>query len=241
MAVASEITVAVRGGGAIVGENGPAGSIRDLLRGLPVFDAELPGFDVDAAPSDPVALFVEWLTSAVEAGVREPHAMSLATADAGGRPSSRVLICKDLGADGTWYFATSAGSRKGRELAATPYAALAFYWPEQGRQIRVRGTAFAADAQRSAADFLARSPGARADALTGRQSQVLDKPSDLEAALRAAHAQIEAHPEVVAPGWTLYGVRAEEVEFWQADHDRRHIRLRYTREDAAWARHRLWP
>ncbi|MEU6409233.1 pyridoxal 5'-phosphate synthase [Microbispora sp. NPDC046933] len=224
-----------------MGENGPAGSIRDLLRGLPVFEAELPGFDVDAAPSDPVALFVEWLTSAVEAGVREPHAMSLATADAAGRPSSRVLICKDLAADGTWYFATSAGSRKGRELAATPYAALCFYWPEQGRQIRVRGTTVPADAQRGAADFLARSPGARADALTGRQSQVLDKPSDLDAALRAAHAQIEADPGVVAPGWTVYGVHAEEVEFWQADHDRRHTRLRYTREEAAWVRHRLWP
>ncbi|MEV4461016.1 pyridoxal 5'-phosphate synthase [Microbispora sp. NPDC049633] len=216
-------------------------SIRDLLRGLPVFDTELPGFDVDAAPADPVELFVEWLTSAVEAGVREPHAMALATADAGGRPSSRVLICKDLDADGTWYFATGAGSRKGRELAATPYAALSFYWPEQGRQIRVRGAAVPADAGRGAADFLARSPGARADALTGRQSQVLDDPSDLEAALRAAHARIEADPEVVAPEWTVYGVRADDVEFWQADRDRRHTRLRYTRADGAWTRHRLWP
>lgn len=224
-----------------MGENVAVGSIRDLLRGLAVFDTELPGFDVDAAPSDPVALFVEWLTSAVEAGVREPHAMSLATADSRGRPSSRVLICKDLAADGTWYFATSAGSRKGRELAATPYAALCFHWPEQGRQIRVRGTAVPADAERGAADFLARSPGARADALTGRQSQVLDHPSDLEAALRAAQARIEADPGVVAPGWTVYGVRAEEVEFWQADRDRRHTRLRYTREEGAWTRHRLWP
>ncbi|WP_156081168.1 pyridoxal 5'-phosphate synthase [Microbispora rosea] len=224
-----------------MGENAVAGSIRDLLRGLPVFDTALPEFDVDAASSDPAALFVEWLTSAVEAGVREPHAMSLATADSRGRPSSRMLICKDLAADGTWYFATNAGSRKGRELAATPYAALCFHWPEQGRQIRVRGVAVAADAERGAADFLARSPGARADALTGRQSQVLDDPSDLEAALRAAHAAIEADPGVVAPGWTLYGVRAEEVEFWQADRDRRHTRLRYTREEAAWARHRLWP
>ncbi|MEN3540348.1 pyridoxal 5'-phosphate synthase [Microbispora sp. ZYX-F-249] len=219
----------------------PAGSLRDLLRGLAVFDTELPGFDVDAAPADPVELFVQWLTSAVRAGVREPHAMALATADAGGRPSSRVLICKDLDADGTWYFATSAGSRKGRELAATPYAALSFYWPEQGRQIRVRGAAVPADAERGAADFLARSPGARADALTGRQSQVLDEPSDLEAALRAAHARIEADPAVVAPDWTVYGVRADDVEFWQADRDRRHIRLRYTRADGAWTRHRLWP
>jgi len=224
-----------------VAEHGSAGSIRELLRGLPVFDTELPEFDVDAAPSDPVALFMEWLTSAIEAGVREPHAMSLATADAGGRPSSRVLLCKDLDADGTWYFATSANSRKGRELAVTPYAAVCFYWPEQGRQIRVRGTVAPADAERSAADFLARSPGARADALIGRQSRVLDKPSDLDDALRAAHARIEADPGVVAPDWTLYGIRGEEVEFWQADRERRHTRLRYLREDTTWARHRLWP
>ncbi|MEU7879423.1 pyridoxine/pyridoxamine 5'-phosphate oxidase [Microbispora bryophytorum] len=224
-----------------MGESVAVGSIRDLLRGLAVFDTELPGFDADAAPSDPVALFVEWLTSAVEAGVREPHAMSLATADSRGRPSSRVLICKDLAADGTWYFATGAGSRKGRELAVTPYAALCFHWPEQGRQIRVRGTAVPEDAERGAADFLARSPGARADALTGRQSQVLDHPADLGAALRAAHARIEADPGVVAPEWTVYGVHAEEVEFWQADRDRRHTRLRYTREETSWARHRLWP
>ncbi|WP_432933942.1 pyridoxine/pyridoxamine 5'-phosphate oxidase [Microbispora sp. CA-135349] len=222
-------------------DNGPARSIRDLLRNLAVFDTELPEFDVDAAPSDPVALFVEWLTSAVKAGVREPHAMSLATADAAGRPSSRMLICKDLDADGTWFFATSAGSRKGRELAGNPYAALCFHWPEQGRQVRVRGVVVPAGAERSAADFLARSPGARADALTGRQSQVLDDPSALDDALRAAHAEIEADPGAVAPGWTLYGVRAGDVEFWQADRDRRHTRLRYTRQESGWARHRLWP
>lgn len=218
-----------------------AGSMRDLLRGLAVFDTELPEFDTGAAPPEPVALFAEWLVAAVDAGVREPHAMSLATADAEGRPSSRMLICKDLDPDGIWYFATSAGSRKGRELAATPHAALNFYWPEQGRQIRVRGPVVPAGAERGAADFLARSPAARAEALAGRQSQVLDGPADLETALRTARDRIEADPGTVAPDWTLYGVHAGEVEFWQADRDRRHVRLRYTREDAGWARHRLWP
>jgi pyridoxamine 5'-phosphate oxidase len=83
-------------------------AVRDLLRGLPVFDTRLPVFDPEDVPSEPVALFVAWLKAAIAADVREPHAMALATADADGRPSTRVLICKDVGPDGTWYFASGA-------------------------------------------------------------------------------------------------------------------------------------
>jgi pyridoxamine 5'-phosphate oxidase len=217
-------------------------SMRDLLRGLPVFAADLPEFDADAAPEEPVALFAQWLAGAIDAKVPEPHAMTVSTADGDGHPSSRVLICKDVDADGRWYFAANATSRKGRELAANPYAALAFYWPPQGRQIRVRGPVHTAGADRSAADFLARSPGSRAEALTGRQSDVLDDPAELETAVRSAQDRLAADPELVAPGWTLYAVAADDVEFWQADQDRRHTRLRYTRGGARrWTRHRLWP
>jgi pyridoxamine 5'-phosphate oxidase len=216
-------------------------SMRDLLRGLPVFAADLPEFDADAAPQEPVSLFAEWLTGAIEAKVPEPHAMTVSTADADGRPSSRILICKDVDADGRWYFAANSTSRKGRELAVNPYAALTFHWPLQGRQIRVGGPVRAAGADRSAADFLARSPGSRAEALTGRQSDVLDDPADLETAVQAARDRLAADPGLVAPGWTLYAVTAGEVEFWQADQDRRHTRLRYTRDGALWTRHRLWP
>lgn len=135
------------------------GPIRDLLRRLSVFDTDLPGL----APADPVTLFTEWLAAAVTAGIPEPHAMSLATADADGRPSSRVLICKDVEPQGCWFFASSSTSRKGRELAAQPHAALGFYWPGQGRQIRIRGRVTPASPERSAADFLARpAPASRA-------------------------------------------------------------------------------
>jgi pyridoxamine 5'-phosphate oxidase len=216
-------------------------SMRDLLRGLPVFAADLPEFDAGAAPEEPVSLFADWLTGALGAKVPEPHAMTVSTADGEGHPSSRILICKDVDAEGRWYFAANDTSRKGRELAANPYAALTFYWPQQGRQIRVRGPVRAAGASRSAADFLARSPGARAEAFTGRQSDVLDDPADLETAVQAAQDRLAADPELVAPEWTLYAVTAGEVEFWQADQDRRHTRLRYTRDGALWARHRLWP
>jgi pyridoxamine 5'-phosphate oxidase len=218
----------------------PSLDVRELLRSLPVFDVKLPQFDLDDLPADPVTLFVRWLLAAIEDGVPEPHVMALATADAQGQPSARALICKDVQPSGHWYFASSSGSRKGRELAENPQAALAFYWPGQGRQIRITGPVAPAAAERSAADFLARSPQARAEALVARQSQVLDDPIRAAAEIRVAEARLEALPDLVAPDWTLYGVAAEQVEFWQADEQRRHTRLRYQRTGDGWTRHRLW-
>jgi pyridoxamine 5'-phosphate oxidase len=215
--------------------------MRDTLRALPVFPAELPVFDTRSAPEDPVTLFLTWLRDAVRDNILGPHAMTLATADSAGHVSSRVLLCKDVDEAGRWYFASSADSMKGRELAASPRAALSFYWPQHGRQIRIRGTAAAMGSQASAADFLARSPASRAEAMPGRQSEPLDDPAELDQALRRAQAEIAANPGLVAPAWTVYGVSADDVEFWQADHERRHIRLRYQRTAGGWTRHLLWP
>lgn len=216
-------------------------NIRDLLRALPVFPAKLPEFDTRSVPGDPVTLFLTWLRDAVEDQVPGPQAMTLATADGAGRVSSRVLLCKDVDEAGRWYFASSSGSRKGRELAVSPQAALSFYWPQQGRQVRVRGTAASAGGQASAADFLALSPSSRAESLTGRQSDPLDDLNELDEALRRAQADIAASPGLIAPSWTLYAVSADEVEFWQADNQRRHIRLQYQRADGAWTHRLLWP
>jgi hypothetical protein len=99
-----------------------AGTMREMLRGLPVFPDRLPEFDVRAAPGDPVTLFLSWLGEAVRDGVLGPHAMTLATADATGRVSSRVLICKDVDEGGRWYFASDSASVKGRDLAVNPRA-----------------------------------------------------------------------------------------------------------------------
>ena len=217
------------------------GSVRDLLRGLPVFASDLPDFQPDQAPDDPVALFTDWLAAAIAAGVPEPHVMSLATVAVDGRPSSRMLILKDVEPAGRWYFASTSTSRKGRELADRPYAALGFYWPLLGRQIRIGGRVEPAGAERSRADFLARPPASRMEGLVGRQSEVLADPADLSAALATARAEVEADPGLAAPAWTLYGLLADEVEFWQGDRNRRHIRLRYQREDRKWSRQRLWP
>lgn len=215
--------------------------MRDMLRALPSFPAELPEFDTGSAPADPVALFLLWLGEAVAEKVLGPHIMTLATADAAGRVSARALICKDVDEAGRWYFASSADSVKGRDLAASPHAALSFYWPQQGRQVRVRGMVAPAGAEASAADFLARSPASRAEALAGRQSQPLADPAELDEALRRAQAELAANPGLVAPAWTLYTLTADDVEFWQADHERRHVRLQYRRAAGAWTRRLLWP
>ncbi|PVZ54447.1 pyridoxine/pyridoxamine 5'-phosphate oxidase [Arthrobacter sp. H-02-3] len=167
-------------------------SFRRYLRALPDFPDVLPEFDPAAAPADPAELFRQWLAEALEAGVPQPNACSLATADADGRPSSRMLILKDIDADG-WHFATSRESRKGHELTSNPHAALNFFWQPQGRQVRVAGDVVALSAAASAADWHAR-PGA-----DGTEN----------------------------PNWQLYAVRPREIEFWQARHDRRHIRHRY--------------
>jgi pyridoxamine 5'-phosphate oxidase len=215
--------------------------MREMLRGLEVFPAKMPEFDVRSAPGDPVTLFLRWLAAAVTGKVLGPHAMTLATADAAGRVSSRVVICKDVDDEGRWSFASDAESVKGRDLAVNPCAAASFYWPQLGRQIRISGVAAAAGDEASAADFLARPPASRAAALIGRQSEPLDDPADLEAAFRRSQAAVDADPGLIAPGWTLYQLTADTVEFWQADHQRRHIRLRYQRTAGGWASHLLWP
>jgi pyridoxamine 5'-phosphate oxidase len=215
--------------------------LRELLRAQRVFPDRMPEFDPHAAPADPVTLFQRWLEAAVEDAVPAPHAMTLATADDQGRPSSRVLICKDVDGEGRWYFASGAASGKGRDLAVNPRAALSFWWPQQGRQIRVRGTAAPAGRKASAADFLARPPASRAEALIGRQSEPLDDLAELDRAFQEAQARVGADPGLVAPEWTLYALTAEEAEFWQGDLDRRHVRLRYRRAGSAWTRQLLWP
>ncbi|WP_346959739.1 pyridoxamine 5'-phosphate oxidase family protein [uncultured Arthrobacter sp.] len=167
-------------------------SFRQFLRVLPDFPDALPDFDPEQAPADPAELFRQWLAEALAAGVPQPNACSLATADALGRPSSRMLILKDIDDDG-WHFATSRLSRKGRELADNPHAALNFFWQQQGRQVRVAGEVVELSAEASAVDWHDR-PGADGSA---------------------------------NPSWQLYALRPRELEFWQARHDRRHIRHRY--------------
>ncbi|MGW1770230.1 pyridoxine/pyridoxamine 5'-phosphate oxidase [Streptomyces sp. NPDC002104] len=212
---------------------------RQWLRGLEVFAGPLPEFDPELAPDDPVRLFLSWLVEAVADGVRDPHAMTLSTVDAAGDPDARVLILKGVGSAG-WQFSGHAFSPKGGQLACHPRAALTFYWPEHGRQVRIRGPVTPGPGADNAADFLDRSPTARAESLLGRQSQYLMDPAERDQALEKALALIEREPSLVDSAWTLYTLAPAEVEFWQAAQDRVHTRLRYERTADGWERFRLW-
>jgi pyridoxamine 5'-phosphate oxidase len=218
----------------------PTSSVPTMLRGLSVFPADLPEFDPGSTPDEPVALFLEWLRHAIEHGVPAPHAMTLSTVDASGRASARVLILKDV-ADDAWHFAAKSDSPKGRDIAGNPHVALTFYWPGIGRQIRVQGRAAALDAAEGRRDFLARPQGSRVSALVGRQSEPLRTAEDYHQALAVARERIAADPEAVAPTWTVYAVHASAVEFWQASHERSHVRVRYERGEQVWRKERLWP
>ncbi|WP_244298806.1 pyridoxine/pyridoxamine 5'-phosphate oxidase [Micromonospora cremea] len=215
-------------------------SIRDLLRGLPVFARPLPQFAPGDAPDHPDDLFVSWLGEAIAAGVVEPHAMTLSTLDVDGVPDTRVLLLKDVD-DRGWQFATDAGSAKGRQVAGRPDAALGFYWREQGRQVRVQGSVSPLDPQTSASDFLARPVGSRVASLASRQSEVLSDPTDLEHALAAAEDAVRENPDLLSASHTVYAVTPRTVEFWQGHAERRHVRLRYRRVGDAWIKELLWP
>ncbi|MET8294208.1 pyridoxine/pyridoxamine 5'-phosphate oxidase [Streptomyces sp. NPDC005180] len=216
-----------------------ASAVRRWLRGLEVFAGPLPEFVAEEAPDDPVRLFLSWLSDAVADGLRDPHAMVLSTVDEAGDPDARVLILKGVGASG-WQFAGHAFSPKGQQLAVRPRAALTFYWPEHGRQVRLRGPVTSGSARDNATDFLGRSAGARAESLLGRQSQYLADPVERDQALEKSLAMVEREPSLVDSAWTRYTLEPVEAEFWQAAKSRVHTRLRYERTDTGWERFPLW-
>ncbi len=216
-------------------------SMRDLLRGVPAFSDSLPAFDPSAAPGSPTDLFLEWLAAAVEDGVAAPHALTLGTVDRDGIPDARVVILKDVDDDG-FSFATSSDSPKGRQLEGAPAAALTLFWPTVGRQIRIRGSVRPAGTEENDADFRRRHPVARALVLAGEQSSVLRSRDELDDAVATQVQRLEGDgPTPGSTTWTVYTVSPDSVEFWQADPERRHLRLRYARDGAGWSRTLLWP
>lgn len=214
--------------------------MRHLLRSLPALSGTAPQFDPGAAPDDPLDLFASWFTTAVDRGVPEPHAATLATADADGRPSARVLVLKDVGPDG-FAFATDARSQKAADLAANPRAALGFWWQPVLRQVRVEGDARYLGADVSADDYLARSPASRAAAAGVRPREPLGSVEELRATMVDARGRIDADPTYVLPSWQAWLVVPQVVEFWQGSPDRAHVRLVYRRTPAGWTHGLVWP
>jgi pyridoxamine-phosphate oxidase len=200
-------------------------------------DLLLPEFD--RPPADPVALLRDWVWAAEERGVREPLAVTLATAGADGRPSSRTVIVKAVDARGL-VFATAEQSRKGRDIAATGWAAGTLYWRETLQQVNVAGTVERTTAAESDDLFHDRAPSSQAATAASHQSEVLEDEDALRAAvdaLLATDAPIER-----PAGWGGYRLLPERVEFWHGRRDRVHRRLAYELEPSgAWVARRLQP
>ena len=200
------------------------------------------GLDEGDLTPEPVELFERWLGDALDAGLHDPNAMVVATADEQGAPSARLVLLKELrteGGEAGFVFFTNTGSRKGRELAANPRCALLFPWHALERQVRVDGVAAPLPAEDVAAYFATRPRGSKLGAWASRQSRVTTR-----AALAAAYEDAERrYPgEVPVPEeWGGYVVRAQEVEFWQGRPGRMHDRLRYVRADGGWRTERLAP
>jgi pyridoxamine 5'-phosphate oxidase len=213
---------------------------RERLRDLPVFGGDLPTFDPDAAPADPITLLGDWLMYAIDGDVSQPHAMTIATATAEGETSARTLLLKDLTADSLW-FASMSNSAKGQQLQQNPRAALDFYWREQGRQVRVTGSVSTGDRETSEADFLDRSLNARAAAIAGHQSSPIENLDAAESLTSDAKAILDFKPDYVPDAWTAYKLVPDTIEFWQASRHRDQIRLRYRRDGNDWTRELLWP
>jgi pyridoxamine 5'-phosphate oxidase len=192
------------------------------------------------APADPIALFERWYDAAVVAGLALPNAMTLATADAAGRPAARVVLLKGI-EDGGFVFYTNYESRKGRELAAQAHAALVFHWAQLERQVRIEGAVERMSEEASDGYFASRPLGSRHSALASPQSSVVPDRAWLE---REAMAVARRYPQEPPrpPHWGGYRVTPTMIEFWQGRSDRMHDRLAYRRQPGGeWLVKRLAP
>jgi pyridoxamine 5'-phosphate oxidase len=187
--------------------------------------------------TDPVVVFNEWLEEARSAGVSVPEAMTLATADADGRPSARMLLLKGADEDGFTFF-SGYESRKGRELDENSHAALVFYWQPLGRQVRVEGTVRRLSPEASDEYWATRPVRSRAAAAASHQSQPIGSRDELEAEFERQLALGEPpRPD----RWGGYVLEPDAIELWQHRDDRLHDRLRFTRARAGWQVERLAP
>lgn len=203
----------------------------ETLSGDPTL--ELPEFD--DPPAEPLALLERWLAAAEERGVREPRALALATADAEGRPSSRILLLKQVSP--ALVFSGSYESRKGRELAANPRAAGTLYWRETLQQVTVEGPVRKLSEDESDAIFGERPAEAQATTVASHQGEPLADP----AALRQAADTAAKEPLYRPARWGGWRLDPDLVEFWHGSPDRLHRRLLYIRGDEGWDHRRVQP
>jgi pyridoxamine 5'-phosphate oxidase len=191
--------------------------------------------------SDPLQQFGAWFSAALAADIRDVNAMSLATATPDGKPSVRIVLLKGFDERGFAFF-TNYDSEKGREIEANPSAALAFYWAQLERQIRISGAVEKTSREDSAAYFHSRPVGSRLGAWASKQSEVIDARQILDSRLTEMTERFEKGDIPLPPHWGGYRVKPDKIEFWQGRPNRLHDRFRYSRQaDGTWQIDRLAP
>ena len=198
------------------------------------------GLDVGDLAADWQLTFQRWLGEALDAGLHEPNAMVLSTADAQGRPSSRMVLLKGLDERGFVLF-TNHTSRKADELAANPRCALLFPWHPLERQVRIEGTARVLEREAVEAYHRTRPRGAQLGAWASPQSQPVASRAELAAAYAEVTARFEGQDVPAPDHWGGYRIEPEAVEFWQGRPGRMHDRLVYLRDAEGWRIQRLAP
>ena len=189
----------------------------------------------------PVAQFKHWFEAALAAQMPEPNAMTLATCNAAGRPSARIVLLKGYDEEG-FVFYSNYESQKARDLEENPQAALVFCWLGLERQVRINGRVEKLSAAASERYFHSRPKGSQIGAWASPQSTIIPDRSVLEDKVKALRTEYEGQEQLpLPPDWGGYVLRPDELEFWQGRSSRLHDRLRYRREGEVWRVDRLAP
>ena len=201
----------------------------------------IPSIDFDHPPADPVPLFEQWFAEAQGLPTPNPNAMTLATIDADGAPSARIVLLRGFSRDGARFF-TNRNSRKGRALAANARAALLFHWDLLDRQVRIEGRVSLATDAESDEYFAQRPVDSRVNAWASDQSEPVADRAELERRAAELTARLASGDVPRPPHWGGYRVSLDRIEFWQGDKYRLHDRIAYTRNaDGPYAVTRLCP
>ncbi len=210
-------------------------SIADIRK-----EYKLQVLDEHLAEKNALDQFDKWWSDAISSGIEEVNACTLATANAAGKPSARIVLLKGYDADGFVFF-TNYESHKGKELAVNPYACMVFFWKELERQVRIEGTVKKISEGESNAYFNSRPQGSRIGAWASPQSQIIESRKIIEENAAMFEAKFEGSTIARPACWGGYCLQPAMIEFWQGRPSRLHDRLQYNKEPNGWKMLRLAP
>jgi pyridoxamine 5'-phosphate oxidase len=193
-------------------------------------------------PEDPFELMKDWLTTALNEETFEPNAMVLATVNASGQPSARIVLLKELTDQGLTFY-TNYNSKKSRDMAANPKVAGTFWWPACERQLRIEGTVTKVSSKQSEAYFASRDKNSKLGAHVSAQSSVIESRTVLDDEFKALQKSFEHKDEIARPDhWGGFAIKLHKIEFWQGGPNRLHDRILYElSKDGVWSLCRLAP